>query len=77
MFFDFGDDGEILRIINYDWDVYVVPEGRYEIVMTIPANNMADKNEKVISFVCSLIRPVQRLSEQSSRRKAKAVIITL
>ncbi len=54
MFFDFGDDGEILRIINYDWDVYVVPEGRYEIAMTIPANNMADKNEYVISFVLTV-----------------------
>lgn len=54
MFFDFGDVGEILLVTNYDWDVYAVPKGRYEISMTIPADSMADKQEKEIAFVLTV-----------------------
>lgn len=54
MYFDFGEEGEILLVTNYDWDVYSVPKGRYEITLTIPADSMADKQEKVISFVLTV-----------------------
>lgn len=54
MYFDFGEEGEILLVTNYDWDVYSVPKGRYEITLTIPADSMADMQEKVISFVLTV-----------------------
>ncbi len=56
--FYFDPDGnEILDITNYDTknDNYSVPKGRYEISLTIPANNMKDGKSKIISFVLTVV----------------------